>query len=60
MRCDKCGERKAYKYFRKLKRFLMFYREGIDKNWCGDCQKSFLGQMYVPPVDRDPFLIVFD
>ena len=62
MLCDSCKEKKPYKCFRKLKKFIMFYKTGDWVNCCIPCQRAWLGNFGRPALaeGEDPFLLRFD
>jgi hypothetical protein len=62
MLCDSCKTKKAYKNFRKLKKFLMFYKTGDWNNCCLECQRKWLADFGLPVKKdgEDIFRLVFD
>lgn len=62
MICDSCKQRKAYKCFRKLKKFIMFYKTGDWVNCCIDCQRKWLSTYGLPTFTSgtDMFTLRFD
>jgi hypothetical protein len=61
MICDSCEEKKPYKCFRKLKKFIMFYKVGKWSNCCIECQRKWLSTFGLPTAQgEDKFTLRFD
>lgn len=62
MICDSCLTKKPYKCFRKLKKFILYYKAGEWKNVCIECERSWLKNFGRPAIKpgEDPFTLRFD
>lgn len=60
MICEICMERKPKKYFRALKKFLVYRHKQVNSDcWCRGCQRMWLSMIFEVKQDAN-FMVSFD